>query len=367
MCLQNSVRERLDEARLYLESNENCSHISVEDTCDYLELADCQDIPISVNDLCIMQMNIQGLINKQTDVYLALKSITQMKKVDVVILVETWLTTTSENRINIPGYVYVGTPRLRKKGGGVGFLIRENITDINRHDLGIKSDIIENHFIEIKCSKLNIIVGSIYRPPNTLETDFLSSMKVFIEKYQKINKNQKELILGMDHNLDLLKHNTHIHTQQFIELLMDGKLIPTITRPTRVTTKSATLLDNIILSVDLYVKQNSCIITHDMSDHFPCLTIIRNCNYYAEGSMQLPKRKLTEKNLQKIKENLLQVNWDLVLTNRNAQDSMSAFHEQLIAELDRVAPERNINVSTNQVLNIAWMTPGLLKCSKKQL
>ena len=80
-------------------------------------------------------MNIHGLISKQTDVYLPLKSITQMSRVDIVILVETWLTAESESRINIPGYVFVGTPQLHKKGGGVGFLIRENISYINRCDL----------------------------------------------------------------------------------------------------------------------------------------------------------------------------------------------------------------------------------------
>ena len=112
--------------------------------------------------------------------------------------------------------MYLGTPRHHKKGGGVGFLIRENISYMNRQDLAIKSDTLENHFIEIKCSKRNIVLGSLYRPPNTSEKYFLSCMKLFLDGHQKLDKNKKELILGMDHNLDLLKHNAHFPTQKFL-------------------------------------------------------------------------------------------------------------------------------------------------------
>ena len=35
--------------------------------------------------------------------------------------------------------------------------------------------------------------------------------------------------------------------------------------------------------------------------------------------------------------------------------------------MDTVAPECTVQVSTNQVIDISWMTPGILKCSKKQL
>ena len=281
-------------------------------------------------------------------------------------MVETWLTAENESRINIPGYVFVGTPHLHKKGGGVGFLIRENISYTNRCDLCIKSEILENHFIEIKCSKHNIILGSLYRLPNTSENQFLISMKSFLDNYSKIDKNRKEIILGMDHNLDLLKHNTHVPTQKFIELLMEKRLMPIITRSTQVTNSSATLLDNIILSMNLYNRYSSSVIMHDISDHFPCLSIISNCKC-DEGSSHIPKHKLTEKNILKLKTNLSQIDWDNVLSGKNAEDSMIAFHEKLICELDKVSPECMTHVSTDQVLNISWMTAGILKCSKKQL
>ena len=191
-------------------------------------------------------------------------------------------------------------------------------------------------------------------------------MKSFLDNYSKIDKNRKEIILGMDHNFDLLKHNTHVPTQKFIELLMENRPMPIITRSTQVTKSSATLLDNIILSMNLYNRYSSSVIMHDISDHFPCLSIISNCKC-DEGSSHIPKHKLTEKNISKLKTNLSQIDWDNVLSGKNAEDSMIEFHEKLICELDKVSPECMTHVSTDQVLNISWMTAGILKCSKKQL
>ena len=44
---------------------------------------------------------------------------------------------------------------------------------------------------------------SLYRPPNTSETKFLNSYSELLNKC-KLESN-KEIILGLDHNLDLLK------------------------------------------------------------------------------------------------------------------------------------------------------------------
>ena len=48
-----------------------------------------------------------------------------------------------------------------------------------------------------------------------------------------------------DFNLDLMKHETHSITAQFLEALFSYGLIPMITKPTCITAHSATLIDNI--------------------------------------------------------------------------------------------------------------------------
>ena len=49
----------------------------------------------------------------------------------------------------------------------------------------------------------------------------------------------KEIILGMDHNLDLLKSSSYSETQEFIDTNFDNNILPCITRPTRITKSTA--------------------------------------------------------------------------------------------------------------------------------
>ena len=53
------------------------------------------------------------------------------------------------------------------------------------------------------------------------------------------------------------------------------ELYPSITRPTRITKSSATLIDNILLSKSLYSKCNSGVLIKDTSDHLPYLSVIK--------------------------------------------------------------------------------------------
>ena len=58
-----------------------------------------------------------------------------------------------------------------------------------------------------------VLVCSLYRPPNTKSKEFLKQYKLMLEAIKKTHKGK--LIIGMDHNLDLLKASTHVDTQEF--------------------------------------------------------------------------------------------------------------------------------------------------------
>ena len=81
----------------------------------------------------------------------------------------------------------------------------------------------------------------------------------------------KELILGMYHNMDLLKSEAHSPTKNFLETLHDENLFPAIKRPSRITQTSATLIDNVFLSEILYRQIDSTLLLRDISDHLPSL------------------------------------------------------------------------------------------------
>ena len=90
---------------------------------------------------------------------------------------------------------------------------------------------------------------------------------------QKLNRENQEIYLTGDFNIDLLKANSHDTIGEYLDLLTSNQFIPLITLPTRVTTKSKTLIDNIFYnqySPDI-ISGN---LTVSISDHMPQFTLI---------------------------------------------------------------------------------------------
>ena len=76
-----------------------------------------------------------------------------------------------------------------------------------------------------------------YRPPNSEIPVFLASYSSLICAMKKECPNGT--IVGLDHNLDFLKAHYHQMTNDFTQLNLDLGMIPTITRPTRITNSTA--------------------------------------------------------------------------------------------------------------------------------
>ena len=186
-----------------------------------------------------------------------------------LVLCETWLTPETKNVIKVQNYDYSGIERKGKKGGGVCFLIKNNLITRERSDLKIEAEHMEHCIIEIKCKHKNILLVSIYRPPNTSISEFINEYGSLRDKLNSAK--EYDLIVGIDHNLDFLKSNCHRQTQNFIEVNLDQNYLPCITKPTRITKSSATLIDNIFISQNLQGRQDSKILIEDISYHLPSL------------------------------------------------------------------------------------------------
>ena len=136
-----------------------------------------------------------------------------------------------------------------------------------RQDFAVLTDQLEQLFIEIDKSVLhvnkNVIVGIIYRPPDKDPVTFIGMVQTVMEK---IDKEKKIGYLLGDFNLDLLKSDIHNPTLDFLNLLFSHSFWPLITRPTRVTSSSATLIDNIFTNnIALKISCINGIIINDIS------------------------------------------------------------------------------------------------------
>ena len=281
-----------------------------------------------------------------------------------MIISETWLKSGEEKFINISGYNFIGAPRPNKKGGGVGFLIKDGIpyrelADLNQANI---SNTFEHYYIELKGDHQNVVMGSIYRPPNTCLETFLSEYKESLN--MACNQKGKQVIVGMDHNINLLKHDTHAKTQEFIETNLDLGLIPVITKPTRVTHSSATLIDNILISEGLKHTSTSGVLITDLSDHFPCLLTLKEFNISIKKCHQVIKRKLNKESLDKIKKDLTSYKWNDELNNLSTNKAFDLFHNKLQSSLNHHAPERVIQIKPKRI-NKPWISKNLANCIRK--
>ena len=77
-----------------------------------------------------------------------------------------------------------------------------------------------------------LVLGSMYKPPNMDPETFSSHLKHIMDKTKAAKgKLQSEVIIGMDHNIDLLKGLTHNSKHKFIDNTLELDLLPTITHP----------------------------------------------------------------------------------------------------------------------------------------
>ena len=124
-------------------------------------------------------------------------------------------------------------------------------------------DYIECLFVKIKGKKQSYVAGVVYRPPNSNVVEFSNTMHYILEKLGR----QQCYIMG-DFNLDLLKHEKHPPTEQFLDMMYSNAYIPLINRPTRITKATSTLIDNIFTNnYDVKDSLYSGILQTDISDH----------------------------------------------------------------------------------------------------
>ena len=173
------------------------------------------------------------------------------------------------------------------------------------------------------------------------------------------------VVIGLDHNLDLLKSSMHTQTQQFLEVTLENNLIPTITKPTRVTHSSATLIDNILLKSELHETHQSKILIDNISDHYPSLLLMENPNLTKKAPCKTKKRKIGQKELTSIKSKLSRLNWEEELVQKNTNESFNHFHEILLKIVETVAPENVVTLNRKKRPSVPWYLAGLRRSTEK--
>ena len=270
-------------------------------------------------------------------------------------ITETWLKDSNCDLFGLTGYNMIESHRGTQGGGGVSIYVRDHISFIERPDLNQFDNSIESIFIEVNKDQLNttknILIGVIYRPPN-------QDMDIFNEKISEmletIRKEEKFCYLLGDCNINILNYESHRLTGDFVDLLSNYSFLPLITRPTRITASSATLIDNIFTNhIENLDHSTQGLLVTDVSDHYPIFHI-NNRSYIGESDIYVTKRIFSERNKQAFKIALNELDWNEIY---GASETNNAFHDTLGTLLNKYFPKVRIKRKYNY--RKPWPTDSL--------
>ena len=339
--------------------NQIITHV---ESCDYHDedTFKCLTKDSKDDEFSLLHLNIRSILNKFDDLKAYLNSLEY--NFSVIGLSETWLNQNNCTDFPLPCYHYIGKVRNNKHGGGVGLYVNCSYQFRERDDLAVNiDDIIESQFIELTTKPKNTLVGIIYRPPNSKIDQFIECLT---EMLQKLDLQNKKCYLMGDFNLDLLKIDENQYTKDFINQMFSSTFYPLISKPTRITNISATLIDNIFVN-DLEECHRCGILYTDLSDHLPVFQITFSLKKGNDTHCDIKYRLMNKNTVDRLCKDLKNEDWNDIYDKTDPQEAYNYFYGKLFKLYEKNIPlikTKNKGNIDNQ--KIPWVTKGILKSRK---
>lgn len=235
---------------------------------------------------------------------------TLKSKFKVIALSETWIDKDRGIDFCIDGYELYHSSRRNKKGGGVALFVN---SDLNCRPVECMTLVIDDLFecvtVEVDMEKKrNIIVTCVYRTLGSKVETFNESLEDLLCKV----KEKKTFTMCGDFNIDLLSSPRNTSTRDFLDVVYSRGLYPLITKPSKITTSCATLIDHIFINAIENII-DSGLLVNDISDHLPVfLTYDSQMHRKREEIDYRYVRKRMEKVINKLRKDLFEADWNEV-------------------------------------------------------
>ena len=176
---------------------------------------------------------------------------------------------------------------------------------------------------------------------------------------------RKSMFICGDFNIDLMKHETHNGTKRFLDCMYGLGLYPLIDRPSRITTHSCTLIDNIFTNQINYSIRSGLLMNY-ITDHLPIFAL---CNYEIENKKSDPVkyvRNLKNENVSLLIESLSQELWNNVLQSDdvNVAYRISILLKHLANYIIFIALLKTLMIKV--YIYKPWITNGLKNACRKK-
>lgn len=315
-------------------------------------------MPVSTSfqdGLHIGHANVFHLYNKIQDITCLLNASPQLHLLG---LTETRLNIQSSSLLSVPHYYFMRKDAKQSGYTGMGIYVHYDIAKFVTRRSDLESEAVECMWLQFKRSEKDslLLICFLYRNPASLYSwydDFVQMMDVVTIQHKKAN-----IILMGDFNLDMLKQQ--ISWESTFSLFGLKQLV---TKPTRVTPTSSTLLDHI------YTNNQSKISNVLLSD----VSISDHCPIICTWSCKVPKsvkanhtiteyRSFKRFNTDKYFYELSLANFDDIYNCSNVNDAVHRWYDIFLPIADKHAPTRRRRVK-HQTLP-GWLSKDIIEAMK---
>ena len=227
------------------------------------------------------------------------------------------------------GYKCYSTPTEAEKGGSILYIAdhfnTKPLQTLNK--MIYKSKELESVFVEIcNKNKKNVILGCIYRHRSMDLNEFNEFNEEFLNPLmEKMATDNKKLFLVGDFNIDLLIVDSHPPTTIFFDIITTNLLVTHIIHPTRITSTTKTLIDNIYSNCTNFEDGISGNLTLAISDHLALFLSIQEETLKIPVSGNVYTRNLTNFDRENFLLDLLGIDWNEVIALGNNNPRLIPF------------------------------------------
>ena len=196
---------------------------------------------------------------------------------------------------------------------------------------------------------------------NSFNSEFLKPL------LHKINLESKQTILLGDFNVNLLDTETCTDSSTFLDTLGSNLIVPQILIPTRITSRSKTLIDNIFSSINEYGTKsgNLC---YAISDHLPQFCLFESPDSYKSRKSVVHRHLWSKFDQENFVLDFLDIEWKSVFEGCgfNTDLSCDTFITKTNNLLDQHLPTSKLTKRQIKTKTKPWITAGILKAISKR-
>ena len=164
----------------------------------------------------------------------------------------------------------------------------------------------------------------------------------------------------------MLDHDKCSKVQNFLNLLYENGMIPTINKPTRITKKTATAIDHILTNQFINVNFKTDIFKTDISDHIPVCIIISSTEKLVENKQKyVYKRVIMDESTERFNQVLYETDWLEIGTCDNPSQCYKLFFKKFHTIYENFFPRKKIKLKFKDI-QCPWTTSGIKKSSRRK-